>query len=72
MVRTLSLRGRGVKVIARDGQGGTSIGTGNPPAILIAPYFGSNAGDCTATDRNFRCLLAPKLGENCRTAVRRG
>ncbi|SEB69951.1 N-acetylmuramoyl-L-alanine amidase [Rhodobacter sp. 24-YEA-8] len=57
MVRALGLRDRGVKVIARNGRGGASLWTGKPPAFFIEPYFGSNAGDCAAADRNFSALV---------------
>ena len=70
MVRALGLRDRGVKVIPRTGRGGASLWTGKPPAILIEPYFGSNAGDCAAADRNF-LALSRAIHEAC-TAYLKG
>ena len=37
---------RGVRVIGRRDRGGRSLWQGRAPAVLIEPYFGSNAKEC--------------------------
>lgn len=37
---------RGVRVIGRRDRGGRSLWQGRAPAVLIEPYFGSNAREC--------------------------
>ena len=58
MVRALGLRDRGLLVRGRGDRGGASLWTGVPPAVLIEPYFGSNAGDCARADLQFAALAA--------------
>lgn len=58
IVRALGLRDRGLKTLGRKDRGGESLWAGRAPAVLIEPYFGSNAGDCAAADRNFVALAA--------------
>lgn len=56
IVNALGLRDRGLKVIGRNGRGGASLWSGVPPAVLLEPYFGSNAGDCAIADNRFDAL----------------
>ncbi|MDF3606144.1 N-acetylmuramoyl-L-alanine amidase [Paracoccus sp. DMF-8] len=58
MVGVLGLRDRGLLVRDRKARGGESLWAGRAPAVLIEPYFGSNAGDCAAADRHFHQLAA--------------
>jgi len=39
-------RDRGVRILGRKDRGGRSLWQGRAPAVLIEPYFGSNAEDC--------------------------
>lgn len=52
MVVSLGLRDRGVKIrnSRTGGRGYESLIAGQCPAILIEPYFGSNAADCKRAD----------------------
>lgn len=45
MVAALGLRDRGVKT-RRSGRGSGSLMTGDAPAILVEPFFGSSPSDC--------------------------
>lgn len=56
MARALGLRNRGILHRKRGERGAESLWAGTPPAILIEPYFGSNAGDCAAADKHFAAL----------------
>lgn len=58
MTAVLGLRDRGLVTIRKGsgGRGEASLWTGNPPAVLLEPYFGSNPGDCAVADRNFHAL----------------
>jgi len=58
IVRALALRDRGLKVIGRTGRGGLSLWSGVPPAVLLEPYFGSNANDCARADLQFAALAS--------------
>jgi N-acetylmuramoyl-L-alanine amidase len=42
---------RGVKILGRHDRGGRSLWQGKAPAILIEPYFGSNAAECNAAQQ---------------------
>jgi N-acetylmuramoyl-L-alanine amidase len=48
MLAALGRRDRGVKLKSRTDRGGRSLHAGRAPAILVEPFFGSNAGDCRA------------------------
>ncbi|MEO0859237.1 MAG: N-acetylmuramoyl-L-alanine amidase [Pseudomonadota bacterium] len=50
MVAALGLRDRGVKTRAAKDRGGKSLFSGQAPAILIEPFFGSSAKGTAATD----------------------
>lgn len=58
IVDTLGLRDRGVKVRNRSkkGRGYLSLVSGRAPAVLIEPYFGSNADDCHRADEQKQAL----------------
>lgn len=43
---------RGVKKLGRKDRGGRSLWQGKAPAILIEPYFGSNAAECLTAQMN--------------------
>lgn len=58
MVKMLQLRDRGVQIRARKDRGGLSLFAGKAPAVLIEPYFGSNAGDCARADMVKAALAA--------------
>lgn len=58
MVAALGLRDRGLKQPGPKEGGYTALMAASPPAILIEPYFGSNAADCAAADRNPPALAA--------------
>lgn len=58
MVAALGLRDRGLITRGRGDRGGESLVAGRAPAILIEPYFGSNAQDCAAADKNRAQLVA--------------
>lgn len=45
-VSALGNADRGVRVIGRRDRGGRSLWQGRAPAVLIEPYFGSNAQEC--------------------------
>lgn len=66
MVAALGLRDRGEKKVARTDRGGESLYVGRAPAILVEPYFGSNANDCNTADVKrdalARAILAGLLG----------
>lgn len=49
IVETLDLKDRGTKVVT-TGRGGMSLISGKAPAILVEPFFGSNAQGLSATD----------------------
>jgi N-acetylmuramoyl-L-alanine amidase len=51
MVASLGLRDRGVKTVGRGGRGWRSLYSGKAPAIMIEPFFGTNADDCRAADQ---------------------
>jgi len=43
---------RGVRVIGRQDRGGRSLWQGRAPAVLIEPYFGTNAAECTIAEQH--------------------
>jgi len=45
-VTVLGNADRGVRTIGRQDRGGRSLWQGRAPAVLIEPYFGSNAAEC--------------------------
>lgn len=55
MLDALGLRDR--RTIQRtEGRGALSLSSGKAPAVLLEPYFGSNANDCEIADANFNKL----------------
>lgn len=46
MVSHLGLRDRGLKARGRSDRGGRSLHAGKAPAVLVEPFFGTNAEDC--------------------------
>jgi len=50
MLAAMPVRDRGVKVRAAHERGGRSLWAGIAPAVMLEPYFGSNAGECHMAD----------------------
>lgn len=48
VVRAFAVRSRGVKIPGAKGRGYASLHSGKAPAVILEPYFGSNAKDCEA------------------------
>lgn len=61
-------RDRGVRVLGRHDRGGRSLWQGRAPAVLIEPYFGSNAEDCTRS-HNRMDQLAEAIFRAAKTAA---
>ncbi|RKT35282.1 N-acetylmuramoyl-L-alanine amidase [Roseovarius halotolerans] len=68
-VRVMGLDDAGVKIRNRGGgRGWRSLWTGDAPAALIEPYFGSNPRDCILADKR-KDELARALYEAARESV---
>lgn len=56
MVGALGLRDRGLVHRPAGSRGSASLISGKAPAVLLEPYFGSNALDCQRADQRFDAL----------------
>jgi N-acetylmuramoyl-L-alanine amidase len=60
IVEALPVRDRGVKVRQAHERGGRSLWAGRAPAVLLEPYFGSNASECHMAD-DYKSVLAEAI-----------
>lgn len=69
IVADLPVSDRGVKLRPRgQGRGWLSLWAGRAPAVLLEPYFGSNAAECHMAD-DYKEVLAESIYEAARAQV---
>lgn len=70
IVVDLPVRDRGIKLRGKgQGRGWRSLWAGRAPAVLLEPYFGSNAAECHMAD-DYKEVLAEAIHEAARDHVR--
>jgi N-acetylmuramoyl-L-alanine amidase len=61
IVAAMGLRDRGLKRVEKGGNGYGALMAGKAPAVILEPYFGSNAGDCRRADERLGRYVAAIL-----------